>query len=86
MTRNPSGDTPLGNHHIPSDGVSDSVAIVGLSFSFPQEATSLESFWKLLMDGRGTATEFPQSRISMSNMYHPDQHRKGQVGSKPRLP
>ncbi|KAL8847281.1 MAG: hypothetical protein Q9221_007680 [Calogaya cf. arnoldii] len=55
------------------------VAVVGLSFGFPGEATSSEAFWELLMEGRGTATEFPQSRMNISGMYHPDQNRKGQL-------
>ncbi|KAL9639494.1 MAG: hypothetical protein Q9204_001069 [Flavoplaca sp. TL-2023a] len=55
------------------------VAIVGLSFGFPGDATSSEAFWELLMTRRGTATKFPESRSSISSIYHPDQSRKGQV-------
>ena len=57
------------------------VAVVGLSFGFPQEATSSDTFWELLMNKRNTATEFPESRLSISAMYHPDQNRKGQVSA-----
>ncbi len=55
------------------------IAIVGLSFEFPQDATSLDAFWELLMSKRNTATEFPKDRISLSAMYHPDRNRRGQV-------
>ena len=55
------------------------VAIVGLSLEFPQSATSMDAFWDLLMNKRNTATEFPEERLSISNLYHPDQDRKGQV-------
>lgn len=53
------------------------VAVVGLSFGFPGEATSSDEFWELLMTGRGTATEFPNNRMNISSMYHPDQGRRG---------
>ena len=55
------------------------VAVVGLSFGFPGEAISSDAFWELLMKKRSTATEFPGSRLNISNMYHPDHNRKGQV-------
>lgn len=55
------------------------IAIVGISFEFPQGATSADAFWELLMSGRNTATEIPKSRLSISAMYHPDRNRNGQV-------
>ena len=61
------------------ENIVEPVAIVGLSFGFPQEATSSDAFWELLMSKQNTATEFPQSRLNISSMYHPDHSRKGQV-------
>ena len=57
----------------------DPVAIVGLSFEFPQDITSSDAFWKLLMSKGNTATEFPKNRLAISAMYHPDRNRRGQV-------
>ena len=55
------------------------VAIVGLSFEVPQDVTSSDAFWKLLMSKGNTATEFPKNRLAISAMYHPDRNRRGQV-------
>lgn len=55
------------------------VAVVGMSFGFPQDATSSDAFWKILMEQRNTATEFPPERLNVDAMYHPDANRRGQV-------
>lgn len=55
------------------------VAIVGFSFKFPQDASSPESFWKMLMEQRSTATDIPMDRLSASAIYHPDPNRRGTV-------
>ncbi len=55
------------------------IAIVGLSFEFPQNATSSDAFWELLMSKGNTATGFPEHRLAVSAMYHPDRNRRGQV-------
>ncbi|KAL2793731.1 polyketide synthase [Aspergillus keveii] len=51
------------------------LAIVGLSFKFPQDATSPEGFWDILEAGRCTSTEFPASRMNIDAHYHPDRSR-----------
>ncbi|KAL8638159.1 MAG: hypothetical protein Q9226_009025, partial [Calogaya cf. arnoldii] len=89
VSSKPNGELPLANG-TPNDedyrhrgsvdrDLIEPVAVVGLSFSFPGEAISSKAFWELLMTGRGTATEFPESRTSIPSIYHPDQNRKGQV-------
>ncbi|MCJ1250983.1 hypothetical protein MMC30_008213 [Trapelia coarctata] len=55
------------------------IAVVGLSFGFPQTATSSNAFGELLMQKGNTATEFPESRLSAAAMYHPDSNRRGQI-------
>ena len=35
------------------------IAVVGLSIKLPQDATSPESFRKMLVEGRSAMTEFP---------------------------
>ena len=55
------------------------VAVVGMSFGFPQDATSSDAFWKILMEQRNTATEFPPDRLNVDAIYHPDVNRRGQV-------
>ncbi|KAL2835360.1 hypothetical protein BJY01DRAFT_252737 [Aspergillus pseudoustus] len=51
------------------------LAIVGLSFKFPQDATSPEGFWDILEAGRSTSTEFPSSRMNIDAHYHRDRSR-----------
>ncbi|KAI0972147.1 lovastatin nonaketide synthase [Xylaria arbuscula] len=48
------------------------LAVVGLSFEFSQDATSVEDFWQIIHDGRSTGTEFPPDRMNIGNFYHPD--------------
>ena len=63
----------------PDHGNIESVAIIGMSFGFPQDATSSEPFWRMLMEQRNTATNFPTDRLNVDAMYHPDGNRRGQV-------
>lgn len=55
------------------------IAIIGLSLKFPQDVTSLDKFWNLLLEQGNTATEFPSDRLSASGLYHPDPNRRGTV-------
>lgn len=57
------------------------VAIVGFSLKFPQDATSADGFWKIMMEGRCTATEFPSERLSVTAMHHPDPKRRDTVST-----
>jgi hypothetical protein len=60
------------------DGGSDSVtpiAVVGLSLKFPQEATSPESFWKMLMEKRCAMTEVPSDRFNIDAFHGVDNGR-----------
>jgi hypothetical protein len=60
------------------DGL-EPIAVVGFSIGFPQEATSAEAFWEIMMKKKSTATNFPKSRMNIDSMYHPDASRRGQV-------
>ena len=55
------------------------IAIIGFSLKFPQEATSAEAFWEMLMDGRNVTTKFPSDRINHEAFRHPDPNRQGTV-------
>jgi len=43
--------------------VANDIAICGFSIKFPQEATSPEGFWKMMVDRRCAMTEFPNHRM-----------------------
>ena len=51
------------------------IAIIGLSIKFPQEATSAEDFWKMLVCGRSALTEVPPDRFNIDAFYHEDPNR-----------
>ncbi|KAI0438674.1 lovastatin nonaketide synthase [Xylaria telfairii] len=51
------------------------LAIVGLAFDFPQNATSAEKLWEIVSQGRSTSTEFPSDRLNIDAYYHPDGNR-----------
>jgi hypothetical protein len=59
----------------------EAIAIVGMSMGFPQGITSHEALWKTMMEKRSTASDFPESRMNINGMYHPDSQRRGQVRS-----
>jgi hypothetical protein len=69
------------NHHskgCPSDceDALEPIAIVGISFRFPQEAVSEASFWEMLMKKRCASTEFPTDRINI-NAFHGNEATNG---------
>ena len=55
------------------------LAIVGLSLKFPQDATSPESFWKMLIEGRSAMTKVPASRFNSDSFYVPGTKRRDEV-------
>ncbi|KAI1828360.1 putative polyketide synthase [Xylaria intraflava] len=52
----------------------DPIAICGFSAKFPQEATSSESFWKILLEKRCVSTDFPPDRLSLQGFHHETNH------------
>ena len=56
------------------------VAIVGFSLKFPQDATSPEAFWNMLVQKRCSMTEWPKERLNLDAFYHPDGNRPDTVG------
>jgi hypothetical protein len=57
------------------------LAIVGFSLRFPQDATSPETFWKMLVEARCAMTEFPSDRLAIDSFYHPDTTRTDSVSN-----
>ena len=63
-------------HNAFSEGdILEPIAVVGFSSRFSQEATSQDSFWKMLAEKRCAMTEWPELRISLDAFYHPDKNR-----------
>ncbi len=55
------------------------IAIIGLAFEFPQGATSVESFWEMIVEGRSASIDFPSDRLNINAFYHPDENRPSSV-------
>lgn len=52
--------------------ISNDIAVCGFSLKFPQDATSAEQFWKMILEKRCATTEFPPDRINVDGF-----HQKG---------
>ena len=55
------------------------IAIIGLSLRFPQEATTPQTFWKMLMEKRSAMTDVPSERFNVSGFYDGGEHMTGMV-------
>jgi acyl transferase domain-containing protein len=55
------------------------IAIVGMSLRFPDDITSADSLWSLLMEGRCASRKFPPERLNGTSFYHPDPNRGDSV-------
>ncbi|KAI1153546.1 beta-ketoacyl synthase [Nemania diffusa] len=51
------------------------LAIVGLFLKFPQDATSPDEFWKMILEKRCAMTEFPSDRFNIDAFYGLDNSR-----------
>ena len=49
----------------------DPVAIIGFALKFPQDATSSETFWRVMVEKRDTMTELPADRLNINAFYSP---------------
>ena len=63
---------------VPEDKL-EPIAIVGISLEFPQDATSPESFWQMMMSGKSARTEVPPERFNINGFYHPTENKGTQV-------
>lgn len=56
------------------------IAVVGLATRFPQQATSTDGLWELLLQARSTWSSIPKERFNAEAFYHPDSEHGGTVG------
>ena len=55
------------------------IAIVGMGFRGPADATSVENLWKMISEGREGRSEIPKDRWNNEAFYHPNSARNGTV-------
>lgn len=48
----------------------EAIAVCGLSIKFPQDATSADSFWRMMCEKRCAMTEFPRNRLNVEGFYN----------------
>lgn len=60
-------------------GDREAIAIIGFAMKFPQDVTSEENLWKLIMERRSTMTEVPKNRWNLDGFYKPEGNRPGTV-------
>jgi hypothetical protein len=49
----------------------DPIAICGFSLKFPDDATSPDGFWEMLLEKRCASREFPSNRMNADGFYQP---------------
>ncbi|KAF2762994.1 hypothetical protein EJ05DRAFT_495835 [Pseudovirgaria hyperparasitica] len=67
------------SQHVPNPTEADSIAVIGMSCIFPQDASSPEGFWKMLVEGRSARTKIPEDRFNSDAFYHSATGRAGTV-------
>ena len=55
------------------------IAVIGLSFRFPQDVTSPDAFWDILKEGRSTKTPIPLARMNANAFYQSNGHGSDHV-------
>jgi len=58
------------------------IAVIGCSCRFPGGATSVESYWRLLQEGRDGIGEVPPDRWNLEEFYDPDLSRPGTMNTR----
>ena len=55
------------------------IAVIGMAFRGPGDATSPQKLWDMCCEGRNAWTEFPGNRINVEGFWHPEATRPGCV-------
>lgn len=65
--------------HAAEEDKLEPIAVTGLALRFPQDATSPQAFWEMLLQGRSAMTEVPKDRWNIDAFYHPNPERHDSV-------
>ena len=55
------------------------IAVVGMGFRGPGEATNVEKFWNMVLQAREAWSPVPKEKWNNDAFYHPDASRNGTV-------
>ncbi|GAM42968.1 hypothetical protein TCE0_044f17402 [Talaromyces pinophilus] len=53
------------------ENLMEPIAVCGLAFKFAQDATSVEAFWKMLVEKRSAMTDYPSDRLNIAGFFNP---------------
>ncbi len=67
------------DHPIMTKDKSMPIAVIGMSFRGPKDATSVESLWKMISEQREGWSKIPKERWNNDAFYHVDNARHGTV-------
>lgn len=79
----PEGQSPSHTDHY-GDKIMP-IAVVGLALRFPQDATSPEKFWQMMVEGRSARAEVPKDRFNIDAFHRAGESRTGSVRFHPPL-
>jgi acyl transferase domain-containing protein len=66
--------------NVANHGDLEPIAIIGLSFQFPQGAVTEDAFWDMLVNRRNASTEYPKERMNIDAFYSKDPKKPNTVG------
>ena len=55
------------------------IAVIGLSCKFPDDATSPERFWDMIMKKKCASKNYPPDRMNIDAFYHPNAQKLNTV-------
>ncbi|KAI8941217.1 hypothetical protein NX059_002455 [Plenodomus lindquistii] len=77
---------PNGANHVPAaierDAAFEPIAVIGFAHKLPQDVTSADSLWSLLMERRTTMTEVPKNRWNVNGFYRSHGNRPSTVKNR----
>ncbi|MCJ1283862.1 hypothetical protein MMC26_003193 [Xylographa opegraphella] len=65
-----------------NEDIVEPIAVIGYSLKFPQDATSSEGFWQMLVQGKSAMSDVPKDRFNLDAFYHPHTKRIGTMNVK----
>ncbi|KAH9866810.1 hypothetical protein J1614_008503, partial [Plenodomus biglobosus] len=64
------------------DHVADPVAVIGFAYRFPGDAVNEETFWDIILHGKSTMTEVPESRYNINGFYNPNRSHRDSLSCR----
>ena len=55
------------------------IAVIGMALKFPQDATTPEAFWDMILNGRSARSDVPCERFDINGFYTSFGAKSGQV-------